>query len=432
MSDERLGDGGGGNGAAPFRVSRAAARRYLAERHFLRPPRSLPSGKGSVLALVARLGSLQFDPVDLAGRNHEIVCGSRIRDFEPRWLDELLYDVNPARRQLVEQYNKALNIVPMSELPYYRRTADRARERYWSDGTYRRLKRYVDEVLQRIEREGPLSAADFGPSRKVAWGWGPTPGYRAALEMLSYAGILFLARREGSRRWFDLAERLIPPAIYAKRVTDDEQQAHRLLSRYRAHGLLAFNASSEIWFSGPHRERLALTKRLVAEGQLAEVAVEGVDAPHHLPAAELFALDAAAVATSGSRPVAADPNAVAIIAPLDPIVWDRRGLRSLYGFDYKWEIYTPPAKRLYGPYAMPIHAGDRFVGRIQLRRDESRLLVDGLWWERGVRPAHHLDGLAAALDAQGRMIGAERVEVVDGLLTSAGAKRLLRAARALR
>ena len=110
----------------------------------------------------------------------------------------------------------------------------------------------------------------------------------------------------------------------------------------------------------------------------------------------------------------------------------RSGLRSLYGFDYTWEIYTPPAKRRYGPYAMPIHAGDRFVGRIQMRRDASRLLVDGLWWERGVRPAHHLDGLAAALDAQGRMIGADRVEVADGLLTNAGSKRLLRAARALR
>lgn len=417
------------SGGAPFKVSQAAARRYLAERHFLLPPRALPSGKGSVLAIVARLGSIQFDPVDLAGRNHEIICGSRIDAFRPEWIHELLYDVNPARRQLVEQYNKALNIVPMSELPYYRRTADRARERYWRDGTYRRLKRYADEVLRRIEREGPLSAADFGPSRKVAWWWGPTPGYRAALEMLSFAGILFLARREGSRRWFDLAERLIPPAIYAKRVTDEEQQQHRLLSRYRAHGLLPFDASAEIWPTGGGRR--ALTRRLVEGGLLAEVAVAGTDVLHHLPAAELFALDAAAVATSG-RSAAADPNAVAIIAPLDPIVWNRKGLRALYGFDYKWEIYTPPSKRRFGPYAMPIHAGDRFVGRIQLRRDGSRLLVDGLWWERGVRPAHHLDGLAAALDAQARMIGTERVEIVDGLLTRAGEKRILRAARKLR
>ena len=416
-------------GGTPFKVSRAAARRYLAERHFLLPPRALPSGKGSVLAIVARLGSIQFDPVDLAGRNHEIICGARIDAFKPEWIHELLYDVNPARRQLVEQYNKSLNIVPMNELPYYRRTADRARERYWRDGTYRRLKRYADEVLRRIEREGPLSAADFGPSRKVAWWWGPTPGYRAALEMLSFAGILFLARREGSRRWFDLAERLIPPSIFARRVTDDEQQEHRLLSRYRAHGLLPFNASAEIWPGGGGRR--ALTKRLVDEGLLAEVAVEGADAPHHLPAAELFALDAAAVATAG-RSAPADPNAVAIIAPLDPIAWDRKGLRALYGFDYKWEIYTPQRQRRFGPYAMPIHAGDRFVGRIQLRRDGSRLLVDGLWWERGVRPAHHLDGLAAALDAQARMIGAERVEIVDGLLTSAGERRVLRAARGLR
>ena len=117
-----------------MRISKVAARRFLAERHLLLPPRSLPAGRGSVLALVERLGSLQFDPVDLAGRSHEIVCHARIDGFEPRWVDELLYATVPAKRALIEQYNGVLVIIPTNELPYYRRPADRRRERFWSDG----------------------------------------------------------------------------------------------------------------------------------------------------------------------------------------------------------------------------------------------------------------------------------------------------------
>ncbi|MBJ7482542.1 MAG: winged helix DNA-binding domain-containing protein, partial [Chloroflexi bacterium] len=137
-------------GDAPLRVSRAAARRFLAERHMLLPPRQLPASKGSVLALVERLGSLQFDPVDLAGRSHEIVCHARIDGFEPRWVDELLYAKVPAHRALVEQYNGVLVIVPASELPFYRRPADKRRERYWRDGTYKRLKPWADTIMSRI------------------------------------------------------------------------------------------------------------------------------------------------------------------------------------------------------------------------------------------------------------------------------------------
>ncbi|MFZ9477127.1 MAG: DNA glycosylase AlkZ-like family protein, partial [Candidatus Limnocylindrus sp.] len=208
-----------GRAAPTAKITRAAARRFLAERHMLLPPRSLPAGRGSVLALVERLGSLQFDPVDLAGRSHEIVCHARIDGFEPRWVDELLYASVPAKRALIEQYNGVLVIVPTNELPYYRRPADRRRERFWSDGTYKKLKPWAETIMSRITSEGALSAADFGPSKLVDWSWGPTPAYRAALEMLANSGELYLARREGSIRWFDLPERLLPRNVLERRVS---------------------------------------------------------------------------------------------------------------------------------------------------------------------------------------------------------------------
>jgi len=394
-------------GGEPLRVSRAAARRFLAERHMLLPPRQLPASKGSVLALVERLGSLQFDPVDLAGRSHEIVCHARIDGFEPRWVDELLYAKVPAHRALVEQYNGVLVIVPTSELTYYRRPADRRRERYWRDGTYKRLKPWADTIMQRITNEGALSSADFGPSKSVEWSWGKTPAYRAALEMLQLAGLLHLARREGSRRWFDLAERLIPRNVLERRVSEEEQIEHTFLARHRDLGLASANG---VWVQNDWPlKRKELVQRLVGRGALLEIEIAGLPGVWRIPGPERFALEAAMRATAGTRPSAADPNAVTLLSPLDPLIHDRKRLEALYNFHYRWEIYTPERKRIFGPYAMPIHAGDQIVGRIQLHRDArvngASLSVDDLWWERGARPNTHLDGLATAIRAHQRLLG---------------------------
>ena len=415
-------------GGEPLRVSRAAARRFLAERHMLLPPRQLPASKGSVLALVERLGSLQFDPVDLAGRSHEIVCHARIDGFEPRWVDELLYAKVPAHRALVEQYNGVLVIVPTSELTYYRRPADRRRERYWRDGTYKRLKPWADTIMQRITNEGALSSADFGPSKSVEWSWGKTPAYRAALEMLQLAGLLHLARREGSRRWFDLAERLIPRNVLERRVSEEEQIEHTFLARHRDLGLASANG---VWVQNDWPlKRKELVQRLVGRGALLEIEIAGLPGVWRIPGPERFALEAAMRATAGTRPSAADPNAVTLLSPLDPLIHDRKRLEALYNFHYRWEIYTPERKRIFGPYAMPIHAGDQIVGRIQLHRDArvngASLSVDDLWWERGARPNTHLDGLATAIRAHQRLLGMSAGTISQSLADRRDGRSLLK------
>ena len=415
-------------GGEPLRVSKAAARRFLAERHMLLPPRQLPASKGSVLALVERLGSLQFDPVDLAGRSHEIVCHARIDGFEPRWVDELLYAKVPAHRALVEQYNGVLVIVPTSELPYYRRPADRRRERYWRDGTYKRLKPWADTIMQRITNEGALSSADFGPSKSVEWSWGKTPAYRAALEMLQLAGLLHLARREGSRRWFDLAERLIPRNVLERRVSEEEQIEHTFLARHRDLGLASANG---VWVQNDWPlKRKELVQRLVGRGALLEIEIAGLPGVWRIPGPERFALEAAMRATAGTRPSAADPNAVTLLSPLDPLIHDRKRLEALYNFHYRWEIYTPERKRIFGPYAMPIHAGDQIVGRIQLHRDArvngASLSVDDLWWERGARPNTHLDGLATAIRAHQRLLGLSAGTISQSLADRRDGRSLLK------
>jgi uncharacterized protein YcaQ len=69
-------------------------------------------------------------------------------------------------------------------------------------------------------------------------------------------------------------------------------------------------------------------------------------------------------------------------------LWDREALAPLYGFDYRWEVYTPAAKRRWGYYVLPILFGDRLVGRIEPRVDRAGKAVRilGLSWEAGFDP----------------------------------------------
>ncbi len=102
---------------------------------------------------------------------------------------------------------------------------------------------------------------------------------------------------------------------------------------------------------------------------------------------ELPLLDAAEaeVAAGDGRWTA---RGAAFLAPLDPLAWDRDLLLRLWGFDYRWEVYVPAAKRRWGYYVLPLLYGDRFVGRIEPRIDRKTgtLRILGLWWEDGFDP----------------------------------------------
>jgi uncharacterized protein YcaQ len=397
----------------PRRISPEVARRYLVLHHQLAPPRCLPDGLDGVRAAFERLGSIQFDPIEIAGRNHDLVLLARVPGYRREMTDRLLYE----ERSLFETYNKGLSIVPTAELPWYRINWDRARRNH-DGGTFDEHAPLVEELLERIRTTGPMAAIDVEPRAAIDWYWRPTNQVRAILEALAEAGILGLSRRDGNRRVYDLVERLFPAELLTRAEAPREAFRHKLRSRYRAHGLLGLRGSAELWLGTmPWMEvglegglplksaaRKVLHAELVASGELVPVTVDGIKGPRFVPVEDLERLERAQREVAARWSPGGQPPGVAFLAPLDPLVWDRDVLRSLFGFDYLWEVYVPAAKRRWGYYVLPILFGDRFVGRIEPRieRRDGTLRIAGMWWEDGFDPIAEpgfVEAFAAAVEA---------------------------------
>jgi len=392
----------------PRQLSADHARRFLVTRHLLAPPRALPAQPASVLEVVERLGSLQFDPLEVPGaRNHDLVLHARIAGYERAWCEQWLY--GPDRR-LIELYNKSLNLLPMHELPHYRVGWQRANAQV-KDGILKEQAPVAKAVLERLEADGPLSTAAFSEhAHAVDWWWAPTRASRAVMEALFVTGRIGISRREGNRRHYDLIERLVPAEVLAVSESEEDGMTRRLLSRFRATGMTTpAGTQIEVMYSaGSTAERVRRTARLLEEGELLPVEVEGLRGQRYIIAAEQPILEATA------DPAAMPPPSVSFIAALDPLAWDRRMLRELWSFDYLWEVYVPEKKRRWGYYVLPMLYGDRFVGRIEPRLDRrsGTLNILGIWFEPGFEPMEDpafIPALDEAIEAYRTFVGAGKV-----------------------
>ncbi|MFZ0752622.1 MAG: crosslink repair DNA glycosylase YcaQ family protein, partial [Trebonia sp.] len=238
------------------------------------------------------------------------------------------------------------------------------------------------------------------------WFGMPENAVRAVLEAYTVTSVIGLARRDGNLRYYDLLERLLPAEVLTREVPERDQLRHKLLSRYRAHGLLgAGGAGGTFARIAAPQQRNELRKELVELGALVPVGIEGVRGKRLVLAEEVELLQAPPEPASS----------VAFIAPFDSLLWDTALLASLFAYDYVWEGFFPPARRRWGYYVLPIVFGDRFAGRIEPRidRDRARVEVLNVWWEDGFAPRRadgFVEAMRDALRAYLRFAGADCLE----------------------
>jgi uncharacterized protein YcaQ len=346
------------------------------------------------LRTIDRLSLHQIDSVNVLVRAHYLPAFSRLGPYDRSLIDTAAWGSRKKRR-LFEYWAHEASLLPLALHPLLRwrmARADRG-EVGWKGlrlfASERRVE--AETLLNRIRAEGPSAASDLEEKRGRS-GWWQWSDAKQALEWLFWAGHITTATRRGSfERVYDLTERVIPAEILAL-PTLDAKEAQRVLVERSAQALGVASAQDlrDYFRLGPEDARLAIDS-LVEAGVL-----EPVEVPGWARLAYLH-LDARRPRRISAR---------ALLAPFDPLVWERARTLRLFDFHYRIEIYTPAEKRQHGYYVLPFLLGDRLVARLDLKADRQagRLLVHSVHLEAHA-PPDAMDAIREELAAMAGWLG---------------------------
>ena len=345
------------------------------------------SGKEGAFAYIRQAGCIQFDPVDICGKNAELTLQSRVRGFRKSMLADLLYK----DRRLVDYADKELSIWPTEDWPYFSSYRERSRA---LGSTFPELKELEREAVSYIRENGPVSSDTLPVDGEIFWhssmhwsgNWsGKSQAARSVLEQLYTDGTLVIHHKNGSRKFYDLAERYLPASLLgaANPCTDEETFLRwRILRRIGAVGLLwNKNSAAFLGISLNAERRREAFSALECSGAVLPAQIEGIRTTFYYRTEDEPLMQSVLAGTLDRR------ARMAFLAPLDPMLWDKTLIAALWDFRYTWEIYTPADKRQFGCYTLPIVWGESFIGRIEAATDRKNgtLVIKNIWFEPGVR-----------------------------------------------
>lgn len=341
------------------------------------------SGEKGVLDFVRQAGCIQFDPIDVCGRNAELVLQSRVKGFNKKMLDMLLY----RERKLFDFLDKNVSVIPIEDWPYferYRRIACRNIIRY------PQMQEHMHAVRSIIRQKGAVSSGDiklddsFYWQSSIHWSGGNNVS-RSVLEQMYSAGELIIHHKNGNRKYYDSADKHIAPELLNAPDPFPDDYEHikwRLLRRIASVGML-WNRPSDAWLNIcglTSKKRTAAFEELEQAHKIISVEVAGIESRLYIAVQDETLYDLC-------RSDALLNGRCEVLAPLDNMLWDRKLIKALFDFDYKWEIYTPSDMRKYGHYVLPVLFGEQFIGRAEavVDRKTQTLIVKNIWYEDGVK-----------------------------------------------
>jgi uncharacterized protein YcaQ len=370
-----------------IQLTNRQARQFLLLKHGLLDEYKF-SGKQGVMDFARQVGCIQYDPIDVCGKNAELVLQSRIKGFTRGMLADLLY----VDRSLVDYPDKNLAIIPVEDWPYFERYRQAARQHA---ERYPEMVELTAQVRAYIQNHSPLSSddlkleADFSWQSAIHWSSGNNSS-RSVLEQMYSTGELIIHHKKGTRKYYDFAKKYIQPNLLNESEPLEDELEHykwRVLRRIGAVGLL-WNRASDAWLNiwgMKAAQRKEVFGQLLQEDRIVAVTVEKMKEMLYCLAEDLPLIEA--VLQNQEPKLRCE-----LIAPLDNFIWDRKLIKELFDFDYTWEIYTPAAKRKFGHYVLPILYGENFIGRAEIiaERKTGTLVVKNIWYESGVKQTTQL------------------------------------------
>jgi len=372
-----------------YTLTNLQARQFMLLKHGLIGEHQF-QGKQGAMDFIHQAGCIQFDPVDVCGKNAELTLQSRVKGFTKSMLADLLYK----DRLLFDYLDKQLAIIPTSDWPYFERYREVARR---TGLGFEGLDLLEEEAANFIRSNGAVSSSELPLEGRIDWfsgihwsGGGNASVARSVLEQSYSTGKLIVHHKKGTRKYYDLATNHISADILTAPdpLPDDfEHMKWRVTRRIGAIGLL-WNRPSDAWLRIENLKpniRKTIFKDLIDTGVIISLTVEGINEPLYCLATDTHLVEKV-LQNEVFKP------RMELIAPLDCFMWDRKLIQALFGFSYTWEIYTPAHKRKYGAYTLPLLYGSQLVGRVEAVNDRktSTLIVKNIWFEEGVRQTKKL------------------------------------------
>ena len=349
-------------------------------------------GKDGAYRYVRQAGCIQYDPVDVCGKNAELTLLARVKGFTKKTLADLLY----RDRLLVDYSDKELSIWPREDWPYFAGYRKKSMEH---GRTFAGIPELEERAVSYIRKNGPVSSDTLPIDGTIFWhssmhwsgNWAKeSKASRSVLEQLYTDGVLLIHHKNGSRKFYDLAEKYFDEELLQAENPCRDKQAFirwRILRRIGAIGLL-WNKRSDAWLgiNMTTQEREAAFSKLESAAAITAVQVEGVKSPLYMLSEDRPLMEASVNGEIDLK------ERMEFLAPLDPMLWDRKLIEAAWDYKYSWEIYTPSEKRKYGYYVLPIIYGRNLIGRIEAATDRKTGVLDvkNIWFEPGVRETKKL------------------------------------------
>jgi uncharacterized protein len=363
-------------------VTPSQARRFLIHQYALSTFQSL----SNVAEATATLEFIQEDSINVCGRMHDLILWPRVKHYTPSNLHDALYSKTPTA---FEYYIPNLSAIPLSEYAYFvpRMHQRRQNQSRW-EGLFEHEKPIAVKILAKIDTDGPVRTRSLGnEDGHTQSGWGAKSTVISQVtEKLWLQGVLSVARRENFERHFDRTENVYPSIVHL----------------HAPNASLPDKTEHEAFFAA----KLLRTRRLVSAGKkypgvaTVKVQIEGAAKTYQCLEEDIEKLQNAPEV----------PDALHILAPLDPLIYDRARNEDLWGFHYRWEVYTPQEKRVRGYYAMPLLFGERIVGWVDPKFDKKTQILSilGEAWDASI-PRQHLTD---ALERYAQFLGAREISTV--------------------
>ena len=365
----------------PLVITPERARSIVLHAAGLSKPGQFGKGKEAVFKYIEHLGFLQIDTNYVVERAHHHSIWSRVSDYDPEWLFELQDE-----GRIFEFWTFASGFIPMEDFRYSQPVKDALTLRR-KTVTHKELN-LMNQILDRVSREGPLMARDFENDRITKstgwWDWRPS---KVALERLHSSGQLISTRRRDFQKVYDLPDNVVSFDIDQTPPSPEEFARHVIRGSLRAWGI---GNPKDVAYRGRYVKNNLIKQELmkmVDTGEVTQVEISGIKLP---PLFMLSAYQKRKITLSGD---------VFILSPFDVLNVLRHRLKNFFAFDYQVECFVPEKKRKFGYFALPVLQGDTFIARMDAKADRKQgvLIVNYLHFESSSVAPPDIKKLAGAI-----------------------------------